>query len=302
MKPLTPALVATSLGLLLVATPSSAQKRNQKTQYPVSLPDQSITVNGGTLDFRELRVTRCDETGFGVVANEYLQGAVTNNSPHNWRYLWVNMVARDTSGRETNIDHIMLENFRTGSSAKLGWQKCGISLTLLPRNLASWGFVMDHATMETAFDIALIRPTSNDALQFQDERISIEFRQSRAAMEFALQNHTTSVMRIDWNQVAFVDWSGKSQQVIHQGVKFIDKAASKPPSVIPPGTRLEDMILPTDSVTMGSRDWVVRDFFPLSGPEADQLKNREYSILLPITVADKTTDYYFTFKIRAVHY
>jgi hypothetical protein len=109
------------------------------------------------------------------------------------------------------------------------------------------------------------------------------------------------VAKIDWNQAAFVDATGLSHSVTHQGVRYNDTAAQKPPTVIPPGTRIEDMVIPADNVRMGSRDWIINDLFP-SGAEGLPYVGKEVSIYLPVEIAGKVVDYVFGFKITRVNF
>ena len=89
--------------------------------------------------------------------------------------------------------------------------KCGVNLVALP-GLTAWRVTLGYGRYEAKYRLALTKPTPNDALQFEDMNISLEFRHSKTAMEFALTNKTTSAIRIDWNQAAFVDWSENRTQ------------------------------------------------------------------------------------------
>lgn len=157
------------------------------------------------------------------------------------------------------------------------------------------------AKAKTDFTVTLVKPIPNDALQFEDASFLAEFHLSKTAMNFGILNKRESVARVDWSQAAFVDWTGRSHSVIHQGVKFADKGAVMPPTVIPPGSRIEDGILPADNVSMGARSWITADLLP-SGAAGAALLGKTFSVFLPIIVDGKTLDYSFTFRVKAVQY
>jgi hypothetical protein len=167
--------------------------------------------------------------------------------------------------------------------------------------LKSWEFVLDSGRYEARYNLAIVKPKPADNLAFKDDDISILFAAEPKDMAFGVKNKTDHAMHVDWNQVALVDPSGKSHQVIHQGIKFSEKDSSKTPTVIPPGARIEDMVMSADSVRMGSREWILEDLLP-PGPQAEKLRAGQFSIFLPLEINGKTVDYNFVFAIRDIAY
>jgi hypothetical protein len=284
---------------LLCVTIATAQKKSKTPPGPptLSVPDQVLDLPGGRITFKQLTIVKCGQ----FMPEEFLQGIVTNETEHTWEYLSVEAKAKTQRGTDYPIDFISMSDFRPGQSVKLGSRECGLSLLTLPRDLVSWGFFLSMAKAKTDFTVTLVKPTPNDALQFEDASFLAEFRLSKTAINFGILNKGELVARLDWNQAAFVDWTGRSHSVIHQGVKFADKGAAMPPTVIPPGSRIEDGILPADNVSMGTRSWITEDLLP-SGAAGAALLGKTFGVFLPIIVDGKTLDYSFTFRVKAVQY
>jgi hypothetical protein len=167
--------------------------------------------------------------------------------------------------------------------------------------LKSWELVLESGRYEAKYTLAMVKPRPSDNLAFEDDGLIILFAPDPKDMAFGLKNKTDHAMHVDWNQAALVDPSGKSHQVIHQGIKFSEKASPKTPTVIPPGARIEDMVMSADSVRMGSREWILEDFLP-PGPQAEKLRGGQFSIFLPLEIDGKTVDYNFVFAIRDITY
>ena len=65
----------------------------------------------------------------------------------------------------------------------------------------------------------------------------------------SLNNKTDNPIKIDWNQVSYVDISGMSHRIIHSGVKYIGRENPQSPTIIPPTAKIADIVFPTDRTT-----------------------------------------------------
>jgi hypothetical protein len=66
-----------------------------------------------------------------------------------------------------------------------------------------------------------------------------------------LLNKTNSSQRLIWDEISFIGTDGKSDRVIHEGVKIVDRGVSMPPTVVFPGSTLLDLIEPTGHLRAG---------------------------------------------------
>ena len=78
---------------------------------------------------------------------------------------------------------------------------------------------------------------------------------------------------------------------MHKGVKYVEREASQPSSVIIKGAKLDDVIIPTKNIRYSNtlKDWET----------SNMLKNRgEIKLMIPIQIKDVINEYVLTFKVK----
>jgi hypothetical protein len=143
---------------------------------------------------------------------------------------------------------------------------------------------------------------------YVDGLIGVGWLLSPRRLSFLLGNHTDRSIRVIWDQAAYVDATGVTHRVMHEGVKYIDRSASQPPSVVVPGGKLFDSITPADHVYLMSGQyggWGEAPLLPVSGYSKEQLEaiveqyvGKTLQVLLPIEIQGFIVDYIFTFRIN----
>lgn len=89
---------------------------------------------------------------------------------------------------------------------------------------------------------------------------------------FSLENKTKSELEIVWDQASIVDTEKKAHGVTHEGVKFKDAAASKPPTIVPPGAKIDEFVTPSNYIAFNKR-WEVYPFlYVRSGTPQDVIE------------------------------
>ncbi len=166
------------------------------------------------------------------------------------------------------------------------------------------------------YSYKLIKPDSANGMKWEDDKIAISFLVSDKEVDFNLRNKTNEVIKVIWDEATMVQ-SGKAEKVMHAGVKYTDRNESHPPTAIPAGASIDDLLLPSDNVywregyygtySSDPGGWEETDLFPtsdLNKPEYRQsilgLKGQTFSIYLPIQYQGKTLDYTFQFLISDV--
>ena len=118
-----------------------------------------------------------------------------------------------------------------------------------------------------------------------------------------LHNKTSKPLTVDWNRASLVDASQAAQKIMHSGVRYIDRDKPQPPTVVPPGAKLEDVLVPISNVRyVGgnvARGWSTAPFLP-DGREALPYKGRSLGVLLPIESDGKVENYHFVILIEDV--
>lgn len=149
----------------------------------------------------------------------------------------------------------------------------------------------------------------NDSLQkysYEDDVIKITWSIYRDQLEFNLLNKTIFSLKIIWDDVAYVDHSGKSNRVIHAGIKYAQRSEPQAPTTIAKGAFIDDLILPAENVFMTSiySGWEKKSLVPSYAPEKEILLNdsknyigKTVKVVLPIQIEGTINEYAFTFDI-----
>ena len=143
---------------------------------------------------------------------------------------------------------------------------------------------------------------------FEDDNIHIIWYAGLEEFYFTILNKTNHALKINWNEAVYVDIDKKAGKVIHSGVKYAQKNEAQVPSLIPKGSRLEDVVVPADNIYYSSylTSWETKQLFPTSFSSDEELntaqkyEGKEMSVLLPITIENVQNDYLFTFKVDKV--
>lgn len=146
-----------------------------------------------------------------------------------------------------------------------------------------------------------------DKYRYEDDFIEIVWYVGLKQFNFELKNKSTHTMKINWDDISYVDINGKTGRVMHAGVKYNERNNSQPASSIPKGASLSDILLPTDNVNFISGQyggWRESNLIPsyYSTPEAmangaESYVGKKMTILMPIMIENVQNDYTFVFNI-----
>jgi len=105
-----------------------------------------------------------------------------------------------------------------------------------------------EATRERYGAVVTIRPEPDNKYVYEDGLFSGVFFVTSSRINFTITNKTDHSIKIVWDEAAFIETDGTSNRVAHQGVKYADRNASQPATVVPRGTSITDFVLPTSRV------------------------------------------------------
>ena len=160
------------------------------------------------------------------------------------------------------------------------------------------GIVLDDLAY---YDFSLIKPKISKELKFENDKIKVFFDISNKEISFILSNKTESPIEINWNKVSYVDFNKTSKKIIHKGTKFNEKDKSQTETLVPPLSNLEDLIIPNENVYYFDNEWVTNTILPdRLTKDSLKLKDKNFSIFMPIKINDKIENYFFTFKVQNV--
>ena len=146
-----------------------------------------------------------------------------------------------------------------------------------------------------------------DKYRYEDDFIEIVWYVGLKKFNFELKNKSTHTMKINWDDISYVDINGKTRRVMHAGVKYIERNNSQPATGIPKGASLSDILLPTDNVILSSGlygGWIESNLIPSYYSTSEAMANgaesyvgKKMTILMPIMIENVQNDYTFVFNI-----
>ena len=139
--------------------------------------------------------------------------------------------------------------------------------------------------------------------RFEDDYINIVWYVGYKEFDFTLTNKTDHTIKINWDDISYVDITGNVVRVMHSGVKYTERNNSQPSTSIPRKASITDLLLPTENVYWVSGQyggWRERPLIP-SGYNEGGAEGKTMTILMPIMIENVQNDYTFEFVINAKH-
>lgn len=137
--------------------------------------------------------------------------------------------------------------------------------------------------------------------RYEDDYINIVWYVDSKQFYFDLTNKSGHTIKINWDDISYVNYNGKVGRVMHSGVKYTERNNSQPTSTVPKGACLSDVLIPTENVYFISGrfgGWEETHLIP-SNYEDDEAKfiGKTMTIMMPIMIENVQNDYTFTFNI-----
>ncbi len=149
------------------------------------------------------------------------------------------------------------------------------------------------------YNFYIINPPTG-TLSFEDEDLKFTFTPERDDIKISFVNKSTRPVKINWEGAVYVDKDGASHRLITKKVAYEDKDKPQKPTVITPGARLTERVMPADHIRHVLLIWKVKPMFP-------ELKNAfriekwdrvTFKVILPIEVDGEEKRYEFEFKVK----
>jgi len=279
-----------------------------QNEYKVHTPD-------GDFIIKNLHIEHEEDT-------ENLKAQVLNNTDKDWNLVDFKVDFYDSSGEKIGEGMLYVGRIQKGEETSVDTIISGMGKPLKRISVSEFKVSYISGEYPVKYVIVMEKPEQSELLSFADSFIDIKFYFpfSYDRISFALRNKTTSPIKIDWNQISYVDTERESHKIVHSGIKYIDRNKSQSPTVIPPTAKVEDILIPSDYIywqekptASGLSDilqllrkpeklvagWRVKHFFP-TGPKAKSYKGKTFSIFMPLEINGKVKNYFFTFKIKDI--
>jgi hypothetical protein len=99
-------------------------------------------------------------------------------------------------------------------------------------------------------------------------------------------------VEVNWDRASIIGPDGTAHRVLHKGQRYSERDKPTPPSLIPPGTRIQDFVFPSDRIEYDLRTWNHGQFFEVVN------SGQEFGLFLPIKSDGVETSYHVTFKVQ----
>ena len=291
------------LTIILYGCASSKVETKPPAQQERIVQQKEIVVEEGTFLLQNLSLMSMP------ISRQYqeirIKGNVINNTTKDWNEVVFEVELYDELGNK--LKSFLGESFRViiydikrGETKPMGLGH-GESLSWIKyAKPGKYDVRFKSGEYPATYVFAMTKPRNSKVLAFEDRSISIQFSISKKQVRFVLQNKGNNPIKIDWDQVSYVDVSGKSHKVIHSGVRYIERDRPQVPTIVPPTANVEDIVFPSDYVYYSkSIGWCKTPFFP-EGPDAKIYKGRAFSIFMSLEIDGVVKNYLFTFEIEDV--
>lgn len=263
----------------------------------------SVSTSTGNISFGNLDITKKRDF------YDYLEisGIVHNHANKNWNESSYLVTFYDEDDDYLGKLHFYVDSLNKNQAKRISSQlfRHDGSPELKAKDLkkvGSYKIELLKGNFDTVYDVKLKKSIPDDNLTFEDDNINMVWGFNEDRLSFALRNKTDSPIKIDWNQVSYVDVNGDAEKVLHHGVKYSEKDSFLAPSLVPPTARIKDIILPTSNVSYISGQyggWREIPMFP-EGDSAMMYKGKSFSVFMPMEVNGEVKNYTFTFDINDV--
>lgn len=159
----------------------------------------------------------------------------------------------------------------------------------------------------------LAKPGPSVGCSWEDSILKIVFDPTTKGIGFDLKNKTEAPIKLDWNNVSFVDFEGDAHRVIHADIRYIERDRTHPPTIIPPSVKISDLVYPADLIYWSSitESWTKIDLWPIERTitgfdaaaqrpsveaELKALEKKTISVFLPLEINGIKKYYNFILK------
>jgi hypothetical protein len=131
---------------------------------------------------------------------------------------------------------------------------------------------------------------------FEDDRIRISWEPQATQLGFTLTNKTNSSLRVRWDDASYVGIDGRTDRIMHRGVKLVDRSESMPPTTVVRSAMLDDLVAPVSNTYFSETtgQWESR---PLINTSIPLQREATVKVLLPTESDGLVFEYLFEFAV-----
>ncbi len=131
---------------------------------------------------------------------------------------------------------------------------------------------------------------------YEDNVLSILIYGGEKQFEFSLTNKTKNSIKVMWDEASIVDENNSVSKVVHKGVKYMDANNTQPPTTIPSGASISELVAPINRIKY-SDGWYQQSIIASNRSNDINVVGKTIKVLLPIEIAGVVNEYVFCFTI-----
>lgn len=145
--------------------------------------------------------------------------------------------------------------------------------------------------------------------QYEDEYMRINWYYATNQLDFWLENKSGHTIKINWDDISFINAGGETSRIMHKGVKYSERENPQGSISIPKGGSLSDIIVPTSTIVLSGYNWIQPALIPCfykskKAMQEDIAKGTwigsVIKVLFPIEIEGVKNDYLFEFRVDGV--
>lgn len=150
-----------------------------------------------------------------------------------------------------------------------------------------------HSVDEDLIDI-----DSMMSFHYEDNLFNITWYIGARAYFFKLENKSDQTIRINWDDIAYVDPTRSVCRMIHDGIPPVNYSHPQTSSNIPRNSLYIDYLIPISSIHISEDDTKIDKIFYFNDKNRiEKQKGTSTAIQLPIMIKDTQINYIFSFEV-----
>ena len=146
--------------------------------------------------------------------------------------------------------------------------------------------------------IEIVSDDSSTKFSYTDNCISVIWNVEISEFSFKLENKSSNNLKIEWDDASYIGIDNSASRVLHSGVRYVDKNKSMSPTVVPPGSYVEDLIVPVNLISYLGGEWHISPLITNNKIYDSKKIGKTIKVLLPISIKGVIIEYIFVFKVE----
>jgi hypothetical protein len=251
-----------------------------------ALPAQNFTVEveGGTFVITGLSVKKSPIGGGG-----WIKGMMANKTAKHWSPLIFDLTLCNSVGTPLTAHPVRMiplaKDTRPGDSSELfGDAAADEAKNLKTVDWKKSTLILSSGGHPGNYTFIMIKPVFSEDLQFADSQLKIRFGND---LSFVFRNLTDQPIKIDWDKISVMDFSGTAHRVVHNGTRVVDTSRAQVPTLVPPKAQVEDALI-TDLPLPG--------IYVHMGQRMPSDLTKPVGVFMPLEIRGSTVNYMFELK------